>query len=57
MKFRGILVDMVIEINPEICKAYAVSVGKNKVLYVVSIMWCDPIVLQEALEGFRRNWF
>jgi hypothetical protein len=34
MKIRGILVDMLIEINPEMYRSYIVYEGNNRVIYV-----------------------
>jgi hypothetical protein len=53
MKIRGILVDMMVDINPEIYKDYVVYEVKNKVMYVRMLKALHGMI-QSALLFYKK---
>ena len=66
MKITGVLVDMLVELNPELYGPYVVYENKRKVLYVrvlraiygmleAALLWYKKFRLELEQEGFKFN--
>jgi hypothetical protein len=53
MKITGVLVDMLVEINPELCRPYVVYEKNRKVLYV-QVMRAIYGMLEAALLWYKK---
>jgi hypothetical protein len=53
MKIRGVLVDMLVDMNPECYRNYVAYEGKNKVLYVQMLKALHGMI-QSALIFYKK---